>query len=328
MSNHFYFIEVQKTIIMLNTFLKLLPFKKALVQYGASLKLKFRNPIETKIYGKLASFVALQGEADVMVGTNLGIADKYKVVLPLGKTPTEYIFGTPENYYGERTVLYLSKYLAKNCDAIADIGANWGFYSYFLAAHTDKKIYFFEPNKELFDNILMNIKANYLQDRLIGSSQGIAEKTGQLDFYVNLSSNYSSSLSNYFENVGHHIVKTTIEVISVDDFVKKHEHKNWLLKVDIEDAEFQFLEGAEQALKQGKVKYLIIELLQNARKNNFVDKMIAKGWNAYYLNDYRVEFVSKEDGRYTPPEYNWLFCKEKPEELKKILNQTRFVVVG
>lgn len=312
---------------MLNILLKLLPFKKAIVQYGASLKLKFRNPIETKIYSKLASLVSLQAETDVMVSTNLGILDKYKVVLPIGKTPMEYIFGTPENYYGERTVLHLSKYLSKNCDAIADIGANWGFYSYFLAAHTDKKIYFFEPNKELFDNILMNIAANHLQDRLVGSSQGIAEKTGQLDFYVNLSSNYSSSLSNYFEKTGHEVVKTTIEVTSIDDFVKNHEHKNWLLKVDIEDAEFQFLEGAAQALEQGKIKYLLIELLENARKNKFIDKMIDKGWQAYYLNDYRIEAVSQEDGRYTPPEYNWLFCKEKPEELRKILSQTRFVVV-
>lgn len=312
---------------MINTLLKLIPFKKETLQYGASLKIASRNPLETRFYNKLSTLIRNDNEKNITLTTNLGISDSYKVLLPIGKTPGGYLFGLPDDYMGERTVLYLSKYLANHCDAVADIGANWGFYSYFMAKHSQKPIYYFEPNTELYDNIVMNIQNHNLQNRVIGSPQAVAAKSGELSFYINLSDNFSSSLTNYFENSGHKIKKITLDAINFDDFVAKHNYKNWLAKVDIEDAEFQFLEGAEKAMQQGILKYLIIELLENARKNKFIDKMIEKGWNAYYLNDYHIEHVSKEDGRYTAPEYNWLFCKETPQELRKLLHQTRFSVI-
>ena len=312
---------------MINTLLKLIPFKKEIIQYGASLKIKSRSSLESRFYDKISTLLPVSQNHDVLFTTNLGITDGYKIVLPLRKAPGYYFFDTPDNYSGERAVLYLSKYLAKNCDAVADIGANWGFYTYFMAYHAQKPIYFFEPNTELYDNIMQNIVSNNLQHRVVGSAQAVAAKSGELTFYINLSDNFSSSLTNYFETQGHSIKKVTLDAINFDDFTAKHSHKNWLAKVDIEDAEFQFLEGAEQAMKNGILKYLIIELLENARKNKFIDKMIEKGWNAYYLNDYRIEHVNKEDGRYTSPEYNWLFCKENPNELRNILHQTRFSVV-
>ncbi len=312
---------------MINTLVKLIPFKKEILQYGASLKVDARNALETKFYNRLSTTIANENEKDIVLTTNLGISDTYKVLLPIGKAPSSYLFGIPDDYRGERTVLYLSKYLANHCDAIADIGANWGFYSYFMAKHSQKPIYYFEPNTELYDNIVMNIKNHDLQNRVIGSSQAVAAKSGALSFYINLTDNSSSSLSSYFENKGHKTKLITLDAISFNDFTAKHHYKSWLVKVDIEDAEFQFLEGAEQAMQQGVLKYLIIELLENARKNKFIDKMIEKGWHAYYLNDYHIEYVSKEDGRYTAPEYNWLFCKETPHELRNLLHQTRFSVI-
>jgi FkbM family methyltransferase len=310
---------------ILKKIIALVPFKKLIVQHGSSLKTNKRTRLGKILYSKLATSLCREIDEHTLIITNLGIKDDYKIQMPLKTLPT-YLFSTPENYVGERCVLFLSKYLQKSCDAIADIGANWGYYTYFLANYTEKPIYFFEPNITLYENITQNVAKNNLF-QVKGYDKAISNKSGEVRFNINLSDDSSSSLTNYFENHGHKIKEVVLQALSFDDFAAQHTHKKWLVKVDIEDAEFQFMEGADKSLANGTIKYLIIELLENARKNNFVDKMIEKGWVAYYLNDYRIEYVSKEDGRYTAPEYNWLFCQEKPQELRTLLAHTEFSVI-
>ena len=135
---------------MLDYLFKALPFKATLVRCGATLPIVLRSRLGTRTFGKIAGILA-EGEPLARVNTSLGIAGSLKVSMPL-TSQGNYLFGLPKHYTGERGVLFLGKHLAQHCDAIADIGANWGFHTLFFAQHFKRPIYFFEPNTPLFEN--------------------------------------------------------------------------------------------------------------------------------------------------------------------------------
>jgi hypothetical protein len=143
-----------------------------------------------------------------------------------------------------------------------------------------------------------------------------------------LTNDLSSSLDGTFKNEGEEILEQSIEVLSFDDFLEQQPSmKKWLVKVDIENAEPEFIKGAAKHID--RVEFLIIEFLEKARKAKLADLLTDQfGLNAFYINDFTLEYMPKEDGRYTPPEYNFLFCRQSPEALSKLLKGTNFTVKG
>jgi len=304
----------------------LVPGKRALVDFGATLPIRYRTRLGMRIFGKLGSLLEKR-EPERVVCSNLGIADTLRVRMPI-RSQACYLYGLPAHYVGERSVLFLAEQLSRHVDAIADIGANWGFHTYFLAQYgSGLPIYSFEPNERLFKNTVQAIQDNRFT-QVHCFNEAIADKTGQIEFYLNKSDDSSSSLSNYFSDHGHVVEKITMQARSFDDLVRHQKHPRWLAKVDIESAEFSFLAGAMESIKNGAMRFLIIELLEDARKHHFVDQMIALGLNAYYLRDMQIEHVTREDGRYQASEYNWLFCKDSPEQLRVLIQGSAFQVLA
>jgi FkbM family methyltransferase len=259
------------------------------------------------------------------VFTNLGVKNGYSVSVPLEKP--FFAFGHPKKYRGERGVLYLSKYLGQHVQAVMDVGANWGYHTIFMRPHLDAKIpiYYFEPNKKLFEIIQQNTANNSLEN-IKGVMVGLSDFTGEASFYVNLSNDMSSSLDKSFRHEWENVVEEKIKVTTFDDFVEEYEkNKSWLVKVDVENAEMAFVRGSKNNFKN--IKYLIIELLSKAREEKVADIIMDKfKMNAYYVNDFKLEYMPREDGRNVELEYNFLFCKETPEELRLLLKGTEFTV--
>lgn len=260
---------------------------------------------------------------DSTVITNLGIRDRYRMRMP-GHNP-QFACGNPMTYLGERGVLHLSSLLAPNADGIMDVGANWGYFTYFLCANLKNHapLFFFEPNPKLFEYISGNVRQNGLKN-VTGIKKGLSGKSGKAAFYINLTNDLCSTLDKSFQQAQETLVEETIEVTSFDDFAEQHNDiGNWLVKVDIENAEQEFVEGA--AGKMERIGYLIMEMLEKARKAKLVDVLIRDfGFFAYYINDFTLEYMEKEDGHYSAPEYNFLFCRENPEELALKLQGSRF----
>ncbi len=295
-----------------------------MLSFLASLPISLKGKSFVRIGGKL--FRKAQSDNNETLTTNLGIKDSYKMVMPVSNPL--FAFGNPMSYQGERGVLYLSKFLAPEVDAVMDIGANWGYFTYFLKANLNESIpiYFFEPNEKLFLGIQQNVRNNNLKNTH-GVQKGISSFSGTAKFYVNLTNDLSSSLDGSFLHEGEQVVEHSIEVVSFDDFISENDiAQKWLVKVDIENAEPEFIKGA--ANKMGHIDYLIIEFLEKARKGKLADQLTDRfGFHAYYINDFNLEYMPKEDGRYTPPEYNFLFCRLTPEQLSTKLEDSPFTVV-
>jgi FkbM family methyltransferase len=290
----------------------------------AGLPAPLKGHLLYKFGSKILQAQPFNGET---ISTNLGIKSHFHLKMP-ANNPL-FAFGNPMTYKGERGVLFLSKALCNKVDAVADIGANWGYFSYFIGhlLNGQKPLFYFEPNGSLFSIIQENMAENGLK-KTFGFKKGISSYTGTATFFVNLTNDLSSSLDGTFKNEGEEILEQSIEVLSFDDFLEQQPSmKKWLVKVDIENAEPEFIKGAAKHID--RVEFLIIEFLEKARKAKLADLLTDQfGLNAFYINDFTLEYMPKEDGRYTPPEYNFLFCRQSPEALSKLLKGTNFTVKG
>ena len=130
-----------------------------------------------------------------------------------------------------------------------------------------------------------------------------------------------SAIINFYnlEDKGARLEEIEVESIRFSEYVIKNKLKNILVKVDIEGAEQDFIDGARECMD--KVSYLIIEVLGEASRNGFVKRVIDEfKLNAYYINDFNLMYSADGSYKYIAPEYNWFFCNKNPSQLKETLN--------
>ena len=116
-------------------------------------------------------------------------------------------------------------------------------------------------------------------------------------------------------------------VIRFSDFARERQLSNLLVKVDVENAEPLFIEGAAEEF--GRIRYLVLEVLAPAIRAGLVNEVKRRfGLEAYYINDYSLEWSPTGAFRCTPPQLNWLFCRLAPEALAQRLRGTRLRVTA
>jgi FkbM family methyltransferase len=300
--------------------IRILPFKLQLIKFAASLPAPFKTSILFRIVSNMATYC----NQATIVKSNLGINAKYRVNVSISHPIAA--FGTPKLYTQEYATLFLLKELLKHSEAFIDVGANLGYFCFYIDEYnpSNKPIHFFEPDPVLFEQLQINQQKN--QKNFIAHKRAISNSTGAITFYRNLTDDSSGSIKNTFENK-HQLEAVSIDSISFDEFASSITEKKLLIKVDVEGAEFEFIEGAKN--KIGNIDYLVIELLQGSIDHHFPKMMIEEyQFHAYYINNFNLEYSKAGEYTYVSPYYNWLFSKYEPATLKKKLANTAFVVVG
>jgi FkbM family methyltransferase len=156
---------------------------------------------------------------------------------------------------GEETII---KKIAKlNPKTIFDVGANVGKYAKVLRKEcTDSKIYCFEPVESTFNILKKNIEA---LKNIEAVNKGFYKENCSMQ--INLFESDTHSTIYELENITKKAVKTAeISLIKGDDFMAENNiDKIDFLKLDVEGAEFDAIEGFQIALKNKRIRAIQFE---------------------------------------------------------------------
>ncbi len=165
--------------------------------------------------------------------------------------------------YGESDTEFVKKIIKKN-DIVLDIGANIGYYTLIFAklVGNSGKVFSFEPESKNFKILKKNVEINgynnvILEQKIVSNTNGIStlyisEKAGSHRIYK--SDNFVESLE--------------IKSISMDSYIEKNNLKKInFIKIDVEGAELNVLQGIQKILDSNKHIILFTEFSPNQIKS-------------------------------------------------------------
>ncbi len=214
---------------------------------------------------------------------------------------------------GEReAVLSLVPYFNQDNRVVVDVGSNKGEWSDLLVHNADE-IHLIEPNTKLinyteikYDNLKNVIYWNciaYKEKHFINFHQFGNNNHGLSSIYLNPKWSY------LFQN------EIKVDAIALDWMACVKSHID-LVKIDVEGAEWDVIQGAEQLIKDHKIKFIQIEYSEHYKVpgykfQNIIDFMLQFDYLLYKFNGrnfFRPNF--EEDYRHT----NYYFMQEFTED--------------
>lgn len=159
-------------------------------------------------------------------------------------------------FYDEITSLQLYQELVSKDSIVVDVGANVGVHTLALAVlvadSPTGRVIAYEPRASLARRLRDNLELNNLADRVTLREVGVWVDSGRIGF--------NEDVDNFNQGVGHYDANCafTIEVVSLDKDLSQIKTKLSLIKIDVEGAELQIIQGARTILSTHR-PYLIIE---------------------------------------------------------------------
>ena len=212
------------------------------------------------IAGRLILRLAVKSDTSLMIhGHQMTLATG------AGYPPLGMVMG---NYEEETTRLFQS--LIKPEMVIIDIGAHVGYYSLLAARQIGPsgKVYAFEPDPDNYALLVKNVEQNGYAN-VVTTNKAVADSVGHLTFFLTaLDSGRNSIYSHGLPERGTIDVETT----TIDSYFGE---EGWphidLVKIDVEGAEINVLDGMVQLVEKSDGLRIIIELNPSLLKSAGVD---------------------------------------------------------
>lgn len=213
-----------------------------------------------------------------------------KFYIKSGTVPTLYLFG----FLGKEEIPFTSFLINKDLEGevFYDIGANYGFYSLlFSFLSPQSSVYSLEPSPQIYSYLRKNTKSN---EHIAALDYAVSNDKGKIHFYNESTNRRGSSRSTTIaeESLGS-AKKITISSTTIDSLSRNHEPPT-IIKLDIEGAEANALEGARETLNKYKPK-IVMEVWHGERGAKYskqaVDILFSHGYTAHRIH---------EDGSYEP----------------------------
>jgi len=202
-------------------------------------------------------------------------------------------------------------------DVFYDIGANIGAYS-LLAAKiygSDISIVSFEPAFPNFSQLCRNISLNNCQDTIVPLQIGLSDTTSLVEFnYSHLDPGSAvHALGEPVDQVGEEFLPAMrLPVISyrLDDIVTQFELQvPDRIKMDVDGVELKVLQGANNLLKNRRVKDLMLEGEEGSEMMDDITNFLgAKGFKLHQKFKY---ILGGDTGKFSQT-HNYLF-RRSPE---------------
>jgi FkbM family methyltransferase len=144
---------------------------------------------------------------------------------------------------------------AKSCDGIVDVGANLGWFTCIGAAVSQSKVYCFEMDEDNVRRLCMNVKLNE-QEELVHIEQAAVTDSVDPVTYWKRRKEASPVYSLSGEGSGNS-EQVTVPSTTLDEFFRDRTGSIDLLKIDVEGAELNVLNGGKEVLRQSQPDILV-----------------------------------------------------------------------
>lgn len=186
--------------------------------------------------------------------------------------------------------------LSLDNEFIIDLGANVGHYTAMLAKKYPKtKVIAVEASPSIFPLLKSNCKLNNLTN-LVFYNRAISDKDDEIiEFFErDALSTTQKQFLNAMNIPSQQINKEKVRTLTIDRLIENENlDQVMLLKMDIEGAEVLALKGASSALKEMKIKNMIIEYHDHSGKTYITNLLKNLGYS-YSVHERTILFESKD----------------------------------
>lgn len=187
--------------------------------------------------------------------------------------------------YEYEEMSFLARYL-RETDRFIDIGANSGVYSVYCTAVLGLKGMAYEPIPSTFQRLKDNIALNDVSNLVTLVNAGLGARRETLSFTALMDA------TNHVVDNNEIVVETVaVDVLILDDEVKRTGLKPTFIKLDVEGFEKYVLIGANETLKDPDLNVILVELNESGLRYGINDLeiynlLLSYGFKAY---DYNVD---------------------------------------
>jgi len=175
-------------------------------------------------------------------------------------------------------------------DIVFDVGAYFGFFSYYAIQKSAKEVYAFEPNPYVFE--ILKKHAEMWSDKIKPYQLALSEKNGEADLFI---SEELGAASTMLENREKSILKfhkynkkVKVKTMTLDSFVKEYNVERVdFIRIDAEGSEREIIKGAKETIKRFKPKMAI------AAYHLPDDKKVIPELVLSIRDDYKFKLVNK-----------------------------------
>ena len=168
-------------------------------------------------------------------------------------------------------------------DIFIDIGANIGFFSV-LAVRLGAQVQAFEPEPNNFYRLQRNIKLNgFNPDQIAVFNCALGNTSGEVCLNRPLSDNYGRATIGFMEAAD--AVKVPLQRL---DTMLKPNKTRYVVKIDVEGAELQVLEGADSLMdkmKTGSLWLVEVHTGCGVKASAVAEKFLHHGYGVSYFDD-------------------------------------------
>ena len=221
------------------------------------------------------------------------------------------------------TLQAISKNSSKgNVGVFFDVGSNNGWYSLYANTLPMIQVHAFEPIKETYNNLLINLALNEPVN-INHYNFGLSDKAGIKTFYLDPAISGKSSIAK-LPGLSESITeRCKLEVLdNVVEFTKKPPH---FIKIDVEGAEFSVIKGGLRLIKRHK-PVIFIELLRKWAKEfgyhpqEVVDLLFSQGYRCFCSNE-SCKLVEITEITEITTATNFVFFNKNHNYIKEYLTQ-------
>lgn len=183
----------------------------------------------------------------------------------------------------------------KEGDNVVDIGANIGYYTLIFAKLVGKNgmVFAFEPDPLNFAILKKNIEINGYKNVIL-IQKAISNKNGKLNLYLNENNGGDHRLYAPKNEKRKAII---VESVRIDDYFKDFKKDINLIKIDIQGAEWEAIQGMDKLLNQNKKINLVTEFWPRGLKRGginpreYIKFLKDKNFKIYEIDESKEKIV-------------------------------------